>query len=496
MAFLDETPAFISASYASDINPPFENAIAKNAYRFFCEMLKIPHGSGNEKALSDYLMAFAKKRGLDAVQDESLNVLIRKHGGIGRENEPPVILQAHMDMVCEKNEGGKHDFLKDPITLIFNDDWVKAVGSTLGADNAAGLSLIMAVLASNLSHPPIEALITAEEETTMGGACRFDASRLRGKRFINLDSETEGVFTVSSASASDISISIPVEYEPVPEGFTAYKLMVRGLTGGHSGIDINKGRANANVLAARLLSRLEKVRAARIDGGSQKNAIPRECTAVISFDKSLLTEVIAVVEQMQEELKTEYPFDKGLTITIRQTAPFQNVMSFDSQQTVISGLLLAPDGAQSMSPHIEGLVHTSNNIGVVRTEGKVVKLTTFFRSSDIAGRDLGIKSLKWHMEALGADVEVKDQSPPWEYRENSPLRDTMKAVFQEFYGKDPKTAAVHAGLECAIFAEKIPEGDFISIGVDITGAHSPDEKMSISSFDRTGGFLVRVLGNL
>jgi dipeptidase D len=401
-----------------------------------------------------------------------------------------------MDMVCEKNEGVKHDFLMDPITLIINDDWVKAAGTTLGADNAGGLALILAVLALNLSHPPIEAIFTVVEETTMRGASMFDVSRLSGKRLINLDSETEGVFTASSASASDIRVSIPVEYETAPEGFAAYELLVRGLTGGHSGIDINKGRANANVLAARLLSRLEKTRAASIDGGSQKNAIPRECTAVIFFDRSCLTQNITAVEQMQAELRAEYPLEEGLTLTLRQTETSRNVMSFDSQQTVISGILLTPDGVQSMSPFIEGLVQTSNNIGVVKTDGKTVRLTTFFRSADIAGQNLGIKKLKWSAEALGADVEVVDQSPPWEYRENSPLRDAMSAAFKEFYGKDPAVSAIHAGLECAVFAQKMPEGDFISIGMDITGAHSPDEKMSISSFDRTGGFLIKVLEKL
>ena len=496
MEFPHEISTFIPELGVNDTKPSFENAIAKYAYNYFCEMLKIPHGSGNEKALSDYLMAFAERHGLDAVQDESLNVLIKKPGSKWRENEPPVILQAHMDMVCEKNGDVNHDFLKDPIALIINGDWVKAAGTTLGADNAGGLSLVMAVLASNLSRPPIEAIITTGEEATMGGACGFDASRLFGKRFINLDSETEGVFTVSSAGATDIYVSITVEYETAPEGFAAYKLMARGLKGGHSGIDINRGRANANVLAARLLSRLEKVRAACIDGGSQKNAIPRECTVVISFDMSDFAQIKTVVEKMERELRAEYPFDEGLTITLQQTEAYQNVMSFDSQQTVISAILLTPDGVQSMSPNIEGLVQTSNNIGVVKTDGTTVRLTNFFRSSDIAGRDLGIKNLKRLMEALGANVEVKDQSPPWEYKENSPLRDTMTAAFKEFYGKEPKTAAIHAGLECAVFAEKIPDGDFISIGMDITGAHSPDEKMGISSFDRTGGYLVRVLEKL
>ena len=484
-------------SYASDTGPSFENVIARYAYRYFCEILKIPHGSGNEKAMSDYLMMFAEKRGLDAIQDESLNVLIKKPGSYRRENEPPVILQAHMDMVCEKNEDIQHDFLKDPITSVITADSISAVGTTLGADNAGGLSLILAVLASNsFSHPPIEAVITTEEETTMGGASSFDVSRLFGNRFINLDSETEGVFTVSSAGASDIYVSIPVEYDATPEGFGTYKLMVRGLTGGHSGIDINKGRANANVLAARLLSRLENVRVASIDGGSQKNAIPRECTVVISFADGDFKQIKTVVEQMERELKAEYPFDEGLTIKLEETEASQNELSFDSQQTVISGMLLMPDGVLSMSPYIKDLVQTSNNLSIVKTDEKTVELNSFFRSSDIADEDVEIQKLKRLMEALGANIEVNNQSPPWEYMEKSHLRDTMAAVFKEYYGKEPVITAIHAGLECAIFAEKIPEGDFISIGMDITGAHSPDEKMSIPSFDRIGGLLARVLEKL
>ena len=495
MTFIRENSTF--ASYPGDSGPSFENMIARYAYNFFCEILKIPHGSGNEKALSDYLMVFAEKRGMDAVQDESLNVLIRKPGSYRRENEPPVVLQAHMDMVCEKNEGIRHDFLKDPIVSITSGDYVKAVGTTLGADNAGGLSLIMAVLAFfNLSHPPIEALITTGEETTMGGASNFDVSRLLGKRFINLDSDIEGVFTVSSASATEICVSIPVEYDASPEGFAAYKLTVRGLTGGHSGIDINKARANANVLAARILSRLENVRVASIDGGSQKNAIPRECTVVISFADRDFAQIKAAVEQMERELKNEYPFDKGLAVKLEKTGTSQNKLSFDSQQTVISAILLMPDGVLSMSPHIKDLVQTSNNLGIVKTDGKKVKLTSFFRSSNVAEQDAAIVKLSRRMESLCAGTEVKKQSPPWEYKEKSPLRDAMTAVFKEYYGKDPAISAIHAGLECAIFAQKIPDGDFISIGIDITDAHSPDEKMRIPSFDRTAGYLVRILEKL
>ena len=496
MTSFSEVSTLTSPSFANDNSPLFENAITRDAYGYFCRILEIPHGSGNEKALSDYLMSFAQTRGLNAVQDESLNVLIRKPGSMGRENEPPIVLQAHMDMVCEKNDGVGHDFLKNPIFLIINGDWVKTAGTTLGADNAGGLSLIMAILASKISHPPIEAIITTNEETTMSGASGFDVSRLLGTRLINLDSETEGVFTVSSASATNIYVSIPVEYETVPKDFAAYKLMVRGLTGGHSGIDINKERANANVLAARLLSALEKARVASIDGGSQKNAIPRECTVVMALDKSSLAQIKSVVEQTKKELNTEYPSEAGLTIRLEKTEDFQKVMSFDSQQMVISGILLTPNGVQSMNPHICGLVQTSNNLGVVKTVGKTVRLTNFFRSAEIAARDMGINKIKHLMETFGAKVEIENQSPPWEYKEHSPLRSAMVSAFKEFYGKEPKISAIHAGLECAIFAEKIPEGDFISIGMDIRSAHSPDERMSLASFDRTGGYLVKVLERL
>ncbi|MCL1941637.1 MAG: M20/M25/M40 family metallo-hydrolase, partial [Synergistaceae bacterium] len=297
------------ASFPAHAGEGLQDLATERAYEYFLELLSVPRGSGNEKAASDHLMAFAKSNSLDAVQDSALNVLIRKPGSPGRENETPVILQAHMDIVCEKNEDVAHDFLKDPIIPVIDGEWIGASGTTLGADNGAGISIIMAVLAAvDLSHPPIEAVITTEEETGMGGAGNFDASLLAGKRFINLDSEGEGVLTVSCAGSAKVVMTIPAELEPAPEGSLTYKMKVKGLTGGHSGVDIDKGRANANILMARLLDALDDgtVYVTDIGGGSRANAIPRECTARISFDGAGLDKVKSIVARAETEFKAEY----------------------------------------------------------------------------------------------------------------------------------------------------------------------------------------------
>ena len=489
--------AYAAVTGACAATPKFEHPLAGEAFAYFLEALKIPRGSGNERAISDYLAAFAKERQLDVVQDEALNVLIRKPGSSGRENEPPLILQAHMDIVCESNEGTEHDFLKDPIIPVIEGDWIRAEGTTLGADDASGLSIIMAVLASNkLSHPPIEAVITTEEETTMGGAVAFDVSLLEGKRFINLDYEDEGIFCVSCASTTAVVMSIPIVYEPAPKGYVTYALMVKGLEGGHSGVDIDKGRANANILMARILNELKgKIRLTSIDGGAQNNSITRENKAVISFAGDSLAEIESFVAQTEKNLKAEYPFDEDLTITLSKTEA-KDVMTVDSAQKVIAGILFTPFGVLSMSPHIEGLVQTSNNLGIIETEGDMVKLSSLLRSSSITEQDFVIEKFELLTSVLDVKVKIDKESPPWAFKENSPLRDKMLEVFKEFYGREPQVAAVHAGLECAIFAQKIPDGEFVAYGPDIRYAHSPDEKMSLSSFDRTCGYIARLLEGL
>ena len=317
----------------------FEDKVVQEAYTYFTKLLKIPRCSDNEQAVSDYLVSFGQEHGLEVIQDSALNVLIRKPGSEGREKEPPVILQAHMDMVCQKTSDVEHDFLKDPIIPIIDGDWIKADRTTLGADDGSGLSIIMAILASDeLSHPPIEAIITTDEEVGMVGAKAFDASVLTGNRFINLDSEMEGIFTVSSASSVYVQIPIPIETETAPEDFAAYKLTVKGLTGGHSGVDIDKGRANANILAAGVLNSLENIRLASITGGSARNAIPRDCEVIILLDESNVAQIEEIVQQREADYIGVYLSDVDLTITLKKTDEINMVMSSDSQERVIRGM--------------------------------------------------------------------------------------------------------------------------------------------------------------
>jgi dipeptidase D len=466
--------------------------ITEIAFECFLEISAIPRTSGNEQAISDYLKAFGEARGFETIQDDLLNILIRRPGSSGRENEPPIILQAHMDMVGEKNQDSAHNFLTDPIIPITENDWVYAPGTTLGADNGAGLAIILAILdATHLSHPPIEALITTEEETTMAGAVGFDASLLYGRRLINLDSMEEGIFTVSSAAMVNADLIIPIETEFVPDGLITYRLTVSGLMGGHSGVDIHKGLANANILMARLLNEIEDVYVSSIDGGSARNAIPRECTAVISLRNS--DSIYSVVSQMESAFKTEFPFDENLSVTLEEISPAENAMSGESSQTVLDAILQIPNGVLVMSSDIEGLVQTSNNIGAIVTEGNTVMIKCAARSSYIAKLEEILDSIRSIANVTGARVETGNTSPAWPYRANSPLRDKMAEVFNQMYGTPPEIQAIHAGLESAVFALKMPDCDIISIGPDIFGYHSPSERMSLSSFYRTVEFLVNIL---
>jgi len=484
-------------------------------YNYFCDLCKIPHGSTCEKAISDYLADFAKKNQLEFVQDKWMNVLIRKPGSKGRENEPPVILQAHMDMVCEKNEGVEHDFLKDPIIPVVEGDLVRAKGTTLGADDGFGVALIMTILAANnLSHPPVEALITVEEELGCSGAVNFDVSLLKGKRFINLDGGDEDLFVVGCAGGAVIDIKIPVEYGNAAESCVSYKLMIKGLTGGHSGVDIDKGRGNANILMADLLNKLfdENIHLADINGGSKMNAIPRECSAVICFAESCLERIKLIVSQTEALFKTRYPDDPDLIITLAKTNAAYTVIDRSSLRKMIDIMLKIPSGVLTLSPDMgsvnsdnasgswmrrERLVQTSSNPGIITCGNGTLTLNNFLRSSNFADMELVIEKMKLLAEHSGAAMNLTERFPTWEYKADSPLRDKMISVYRDMYGKDPVVAAVHGGLECSVFAEKMPGADFAAAGgPNIIGAHSPDEQMSLSSLNRIYDFLVRVLKKL
>jgi len=497
--FFTSILVFIYINNAMALAPRFNYPITQEAYGYLCELLRIPHGSGNEKAISDHLVAFAKKQGLEVIQDQALNVMIRKPGTAGRENEQPVILQAHMDMVCEKNEDVVHDFFVDPIIPVVDGDWVKAKGTTLGADDASGVSIIMAILAAdNLSHPPIEAVLTTSEETDMGGAFYFDTTLLEGKRLINLDSDQEGTLTVSCVSSSTVNMFVPVEFGAVPDGLSTYILVVKGLMGGHSGTDIDKNRANANVLAARLLVAIDSgsLHVTSIHGGSSKNAIPRECKVVLSFAENDFETIKTKLTHAEVEFREEYINETDLTVILEECEPAEKALNDSTLKKIIAGILFTPNGVLSMSSDYEGLVQTSNSLGIIDTGEEWVTLTSYLRSSLQSERELVLGKMNSLADVIGARVFATEQSPTWSYKADSALRDIMIALYEDLYGKAPFISSVHAGLECSIFAERISDVDIVSIGVTIQGAHSPDEQMSLSSFDRTCNFLVMLLERL
>ena len=424
-------------------------------------------------------------------------MLIRKPGSEGREGEPALILQNHIDMVCEKNAGTVHDFLTDPIVPVIEGDWIRAQGTTLGADNGAGMGIAMAALASAaIPHPPIEAVFTTDEEVGMIGASSFDASLLRGRRLLNLDSGVDAVITVSCAASADVDISMPIEKSPPPEGFASYELAVKGLVGGHSGVDIHKGFANANILMARLLKELggPDFRLCRIDGGAQRNAIPRECTAVVACAGSVSGTAKEAAARLEAAFRAEFPNDPGLSVTLEPSGPAISVMTSGNLERITGFILGAPNGVLSMSANIDGLVQTSSNLGVVITGESDVKAQIFPRSSSSAEQAETIRKHLALADSLGIGAKASNEKPPWEYRENSPLRDKAVEVFRAVYCTEPVIQAIHAGLECGIFVEKIQDADAIAVGPVILGAHSPDEKMSLSSFNKLCEAVMRLLG--
>lgn len=480
-----------------------ENIKPVEVFKYFREISKIPRGSGNEKGVSDYLVSFAKEHKLDYIQDKALNVIIKKPGTKGYENSQGVVIQGHMDMVCEKKPGVDHDFTKDPIELRVVDDMLYATGTTLGGDDGISIAMGLAILASDeIDHPPIELVVTTSEETGMDGAIALDPKAVSGRTLINIDSEEEGILTVSCAGGCTSRISIPITWESAKENTTAFSVEIKGLNGGHSGIEINKGRANSNKLMGRLLKNLSSVLSFNlnsISGGSKHNAIPREAQAVICVsknDESLLKNKISDIERaFKGEFKTA---DPNLQISLKTAEAMpEMVMTEETTNNVVNFLFLIPNGIQTMSMDIPNLVESSLNLGVVLTNKNSVEFISSIRSS--------VRSLKENIYnsivALGnltnATVTEESGYPEWQYNSDSKIRDTFIKVYEKLFGKKPEVAAIHAGLECALFAEKFNgEIDMVSIGPSMFGVHTANEHLSIPSTQRTWQLLLEVLKTL
>lgn len=475
----------------------------KSVWKNFYSLTQIPRPSGHTQKVAKFLVQFGKDLGLESFQDECGNVIIRKPATPGMEDRKGIILQGHMDMVPQKNNDKKHDFTKDPIeTRIVHEedgDWVYANGTTLGADDGLGVAAAMSVLESKtLKHGPIEALFTVDEETRMVGAKALKPGILKGDILLNLDSETEGELYVGCAGGVDANISFKYKELPLPKGFKAFKLIVTGLRGGHSGMEINEGRGNANKVMARLLLpilRDNKGKLVSFNGGNMRNAIPREAEAVFAVPADKVEAVKAYVEQTTATVKSELaPIDPGLIITIEPVRA-SKVIAGNTGLKLVKALYACPNAVDRMSLEVPGLVETSNNLAIVKTDKGVITVNTLLRgSSDTLKMDLA-EAVRAAFELAGAKVWFDGAYSGWSPNMASPILKTMKQQYKKLFGKEPAVMAIHAGLECGILAGAYPEWDMISCGPTLRSPHSPDERAFIPSVAKWWTFLQAVIEN-
>ncbi len=475
------------------------NIEPKEVFNFFEELSNIPRGSGNEKGVSDYLAAFARKRGLEVIQDKALNIIIKKPAFLGYEDAPTVVLQGHMDMVCEKNNDTVHDFEKDPIRLKIEGDYIYADGTTLGADNGIAVAYALALLDSkDIPHPALEVLITTEEETGLVGAMAINPEDIKGRILLNLDSEEEGQFLVSCAGGVRNNVILPIKYEEAAPTWETYELKVRGLKGGHSGMDIIKQRANSNKLAGRVLSSMMDsfdFRLVALNGGSKTNAIPREMDAVFKINTSLEEELKSFVAEWQKILFNEYKaVDEHISITIEKITN-NNHKVFDKETThkAVKLLYLIPNGIKTMSNDIKGLVQSSTNLGVVITTSDSVEFHSAVRSSVGSLKEDIVKETTYLAEAFGAKITCQAGYPEWQYDPVSKIRTLCQEVYKNLTGGEAEIVAIHAGVECGLFKEKFEDMDMISFGPNLYDVHTPKEHMSISSVRNIWLFLKELL---
>lgn len=467
---------------------------------YFREIAKIPRGSGNEEAISAYVEAFARERGYFCHRDAANNVFIRRDAAPGYKDHAPIVLQGHMDMVCEADAGVQHDFLHDPIEIIENGDILTANGTTLGADDGVAVAMMLALLDKpDLAAPAIECIFTTDEETGMSGMRAFDPSVVHGRRMINLDSAGEGEATVACAGGVRTLFTLQAERTPLSDAESVWKVEITGLAGGHSGEDIHRGRMMAAMGMARIASLLDKecgIRLVRIDGGSKDNAIMRACTMV--FASSASKDVLrGTFHTIRDAIACSLvDADCGCAMTLTAVADEWYPMTKASSDKVLYMLCSLPGGVQEMSRHIPGLVETSANCGIVRTFVDTVEITVSSRSSVESKLDDMEDRLRALGILAGAAVEHWNRYPGWAFRDGSVLQkvyiDTWKALFD----CDARVLGIHAGLECGLFIEKVPDMDIISIGPDVRNLHCPEEMVTISSMERLYALVLTMLENL
>lgn len=465
-----------------------------NVFAYFEKLCSIPHGSRNTKAISDYLVSFAKEQGLRYVQDESNNVILFQEGTAGYENHAPVILQGHMDMVCEKDENCGLDMTVDGLDVTHDGQCVFANGTTLGGDDGIAVAYALALLADRtIPHPPLEVIITVDEEIGMLGADAIDLSGLQGRRMINLDSEDEGIFTVSCAGGATATISLPVERRAVYG--PCVRLTVEGLQGGHSGVEIHKNRANAHKVMGEFLSRVQKLMPlclTALSGGAKDNAIPRACQVTLVAMGIGLERINGIAEELQREIRQQYDEPEAVVRGDDVDALGGNALTTQDTAKVIALLCAAPNGVQAMSEAMPGLVQTSLNMGIAKLETDFT-MTFSVRSSVNQEKQALLDRLRELAKFYDGEYSQMGEYPAWEYKADSTLREIMVGTYTRLFGEAPQVVAIHAGLECGILGEKLPGLDCVSIGPQMHDIHTSREKLEIASTERTWNFLLEVL---
>ena len=468
-----------------------------NVFGYFEKICSIPHGSRNTALIADYLVEFAKEHEITYIRDELNNVIFFQEGTCGMEDHDPVIIQGHSDMVCEKDADCPIDMATEGLDVTHDGKYVFAKGTTLGGDDGIALAYALAILADkSIPHPPLEVVITVDEEIGMEGAAGIDLSMLKGRTLLNIDSEEEGIFTVSCAGGCRATLALNVERRAVYG--PCIRLNVDGLQGGHSGVEIHKNRANANKVMGEFMSRIQKLMPlclTSLSGGSKDNAIPRSCQATLVAMGIHLERINDIAEQLQKEIREQYDEPEVTVQAFDVDALGGNSLTTEATAKVISLLCSCPNGVQAMSQDIPGLVQTSLNLGIAKL-GDRFTATFSLRSSVNAEKRELLERLVKIVELHGGSYTTMGEYPAWEYKKDSKLRDTMVKVYTEMFGSAPEVVAIHAGLECGLLSEKLPGLDCVSIGPEMHDIHTSREKLGIASTERTWNFLLEVLKNL
>ncbi len=469
---------------------------------YFNQLCEIPRPSKHEQKLVSHIIAHAHNNGLDAFTDQAGNVIIRKPATQGREATPPVVMQSHLDMVPQKTDDCKHDFLNDPIDAYVDGEWVTARGTTLGADNGIGVAAILAVMFSNnIAHGPLEALLTIDEEAGMTGAANLEAGILQGKLLLNLDTEEEGELYVGCAGGIDVNIAVPVEWCSVASDRVALSISIKGLMGGHSGIDIHRGRGNAVKLATRIALEAQydfpALRICTFEGGTLRNAIPRNSELTVVLPSNQKEDFEAYLHASTLLFRSELHIAKDTVDIISQIiAPPEKCLTQTSQHALLKALYKCPNGMIKMSECFDGVVETSNNLATVSLNNKHCYAQCLVRSSISPSIASACTLIKSAFSIANAEITTDNGYPGWQLTPSSPLLKTMQQVYSDTFNKEAKIQVIHAGLECGLLGEKYPEWDMISFGPTIRGAHSPDERAHIKSVQRFWDYLLAALDQL